>query len=125
MIPNKLVPEVYRALENIVGREWISRDRAIVETYSDACDCESDFDCSGGVDAEDVTAFLVDVGRSTYNNPCTNGTPCNGDFNCDGNVDALDVSKFLEDFGRSQFFNSCPPCVAGNWCLYPRGRGRY
>lgn len=34
MIPNKLPPEVYRALENIVGKEWISEDRAIVETYS-------------------------------------------------------------------------------------------
>ncbi len=34
MIPNKLAPEVYRALENVVGREWISQDRAIVETYS-------------------------------------------------------------------------------------------
>ena len=34
MIPNKLAPEVYRALENIVGKEWISQDRAIVETYS-------------------------------------------------------------------------------------------
>jgi len=34
MIPHKLPPEVYGALENIVGREWISQDRAIVETYS-------------------------------------------------------------------------------------------
>ena len=34
MIPNKLAPEVYRALENVVGKEWISQDRAIVETYS-------------------------------------------------------------------------------------------
>ncbi len=34
MIPNKLDPEVYRALENIVGKEWISQDRALVETYS-------------------------------------------------------------------------------------------
>ncbi len=34
MIHNKLPPEVYRALENIVGKEWISEDRAIVETYS-------------------------------------------------------------------------------------------
>ena len=34
-------------------------------------------------------------------------------------VDADDVTLFLEDFGRSQFFNPCPPCVAGNWCVYP------
>ena len=34
MVPNKLPPVVYQALENIVGKEWISQDRAIVETYS-------------------------------------------------------------------------------------------
>ena len=34
MIPNKLPREVYRALGNIVGSEWISEDRAIIETYS-------------------------------------------------------------------------------------------
>ena len=34
MVPNKLAPVVYRALEDIVGEEWISQDRAIVETYS-------------------------------------------------------------------------------------------
>jgi hypothetical protein len=70
------------------------------------------------VDAEDVIAFLVDFGRSTFFNPCSNSDPCNGDFNCDVNVDALDVDKFLEDFGRSQFFDPCPACVAGDWCLY-------
>jgi glycolate oxidase len=32
--PHKLAPEIYRALEDIVGKEWISQDRAIVETYS-------------------------------------------------------------------------------------------
>ena len=85
----------------------------------DACDCEGDFDCSGGVDADDVSAFLVDFGRSTFNNPCTNASPCNGDVNCNANVDANDVTMFLQDFGRSQFFNPCPPCVAGNWCVYP------
>jgi hypothetical protein len=85
----------------------------------DACDCECDFDCSGGVDANDVSAFLIDFGRSTYNNPCTNASPCNGDVDCNVNVDAIDVNKFLEDFGRSQFFNPCPACVAGDWCVYP------
>jgi FAD/FMN-containing dehydrogenase len=34
MIPQKLAPEVYRELQNIVGKEWISQERAIVETYS-------------------------------------------------------------------------------------------
>ena len=34
MIPHKLPPEVYRALANVVGKEWISQDRALVETYS-------------------------------------------------------------------------------------------
>jgi len=86
----------------------------------DACDCECDFDCSGSVDANDVTEFLGDFGRSTFNNPCTNALPCNGDSNCDGNVDALDVNKFLEDFGRSQYNNPCLPCVAGPWCNYPQ-----
>ena len=74
----------------------------------DTCDCESDFDCSGGVDAIDVTAFLNDFGRSTFNNPCTNISPCNGDVDCNVNVDANDVTKFLEDFGREQYYNPCP-----------------
>lgn len=34
VIPAKLSAEVYKALENIVGKEWISRDRAVLETYS-------------------------------------------------------------------------------------------
>jgi hypothetical protein len=85
----------------------------------DACDCECDFDCSGGVDANDVTAFLGDFGRSTFNNPCTNTTPCNGDVDCNVNVDAGDIVMFLQDFGRSPFNNPCPTCVAGAWCVYP------
>ena len=84
----------------------------------DACDCESDFDCSGGVDATDVTSFLSDFGRSQYNNPCETGDPCNGDINCDHNVDATDVTMFLEDFGRNEFNNPCPECEVGNWCVY-------
>ena len=85
----------------------------------DACDCESDFNCSGGVDASDVGVFLTDFGRSTFNNPCTNVVACNGDVDCNANVDDTDVNKFLEDFGRNQFNNPCPPCVAGDWCVYP------
>jgi len=85
----------------------------------DACDCECDFNCDGNVDATDVTDFLTDFGRSTFFNPCTNGNPCNGDVDCNVNVDANDVTMFLEDFGRSHFNNPCPPCVAGDWCVYP------
>jgi hypothetical protein len=84
------------------------------------CDyCECDFNCDGNVAADDVGSFLDHFGRSTFNNPCTNGSPCEGDTNCDGNVAADDVSIFLEDFGRSQFNNPCPACVAGAWCVYP------
>ena len=86
----------------------------------DACDCEGDFDCSGGVDAVDVTAFLADFGREQYYLPCTNADSCNGDFDCDGDVDADDVSKFLEDFGREEYFNPCPACNPETpWCVYP------
>jgi len=34
VLPNKLPREVYRELEAIVGKEYITQDRAIVETYS-------------------------------------------------------------------------------------------
>ena len=87
-------------------------------SIGDACDCESDFNCNGNVDADDVNAFLGDFGRSTYNNPCTIADPCNGDVDCNANVDANDVTMFLQDFGRSQYNNPCPPCVAGDWCIY-------
>jgi uncharacterized delta-60 repeat protein len=86
----------------------------------DACDCESDFNCDGNVDAGDVTSFLTGFGRNEFNDPCTIGSPCNGDINCDRNVDATDVTKFLEDFGRNQFNNQCPACVVGDWCTYTR-----
>ena len=33
-VPTKLPREVYQALEDIVGAEWISEDRAVVECYS-------------------------------------------------------------------------------------------
>ena len=89
----------------------------------DACDCECDFNCSGSVDATDVTSFLLDFGRNQYTpvppGPCSNSSPCNGDVNCDGNVDATDVTFFLGDFGRNQFNNPCPACVVQDWCVYP------
>ena len=84
----------------------------------DACDCESDFNCDGNVDATDVTSFLTDFGRNQFNNPCSAVSPCNGDINCDSNVDATDVTLFLEDFGRNQFNSPCPQCVVGDWCVY-------
>ncbi|MCP4716071.1 MAG: FAD-binding oxidoreductase [Deltaproteobacteria bacterium] len=34
MIPAKLPPEVYKALEDVVGSEWITQDRADLECYS-------------------------------------------------------------------------------------------
>lgn len=34
VIPAKLPHEVFKALENIVGKKWVSQDRAIIETYS-------------------------------------------------------------------------------------------
>ena len=85
----------------------------------DACDCECDFDCSGGVDADDVTRFLLDFGRNEFNDPCTNDSPCNGDVDCNGACDADDVTMFLQDFGRNEFNNPCPACEVGNWCVYP------
>jgi hypothetical protein len=84
----------------------------------DACDCESDFNCDGNVDASDVSNFLTDFGRAQFNDPCTSGSPCNGDINCDSSVDASDVTHFLEDFGRNKFNDPCPACVAGDWCSY-------
>jgi len=84
----------------------------------DACDCEADFDCNGGVDAEDIWLFLIQFGRTPYFNPCTVWNPCIGDFACDEDVDADDVGKLLEDFGRNEFNDPCPTCVVGDWCVY-------
>jgi hypothetical protein len=86
----------------------------------DACDCEGNFDCDLDVDGEDVTAFLMDFGRGTYDRPCENGDQCSGDFTCDGDVDADDITKVLEDFGRGQYSNPCPACGEGGWCDYPQ-----
>ncbi|MGA1825575.1 MAG: hypothetical protein ACMUIP_13025, partial [bacterium] len=90
----------------------------------DACDCEGDFDCSGGVDAGDVGPFLDDWNKRTiYLNPCTNEDSCTGDFNCSRGVDAGDVGKFLEDWNkRTIYSNPCPACAGGSyqpWCVYP------
>jgi hypothetical protein len=40
--------------------------------------CTADFDCNGNVDANDVTTFLSQFGRSPYNNPCPDcyDSPC-------------------------------------------------
>jgi len=84
----------------------------------DACDCEADFDCDGDVDAVDVTTFLVDFGRNSYNDSCQTVAQCNGDFECDSDVDAEDATKLLEDFGRNTYNNPCPSCEVGDWCVY-------
>ena len=34
MMPQHIPDGLYRALEDSVGREWVSRDRAVLETYS-------------------------------------------------------------------------------------------
>ncbi len=67
----------------------------------DACECEGSFTCDQSLGSDDVSLFLLDTGRNTYNRPCTNLDPCNGDFLCDGSVDAYDVTKFIEDTGRN------------------------
>jgi hypothetical protein len=85
----------------------------------DACECESDFDCDGDVDAFDMDSFLTDFGRGLYVNPCVLNNPCSGDFACDGDVDAFDITTFLEDFGRGYYVNPCPACEVGVWCIYP------
>jgi hypothetical protein len=40
--------------------------------------CTADFDCNGNVDADDVTTFLSQFGRSPFNNPCPDcyDSPC-------------------------------------------------
>ena len=37
VVPQKLSREAYRALESVVGKEWVSGDRAIIEAYVLAC----------------------------------------------------------------------------------------
>jgi hypothetical protein len=37
VIPQKLSREAYHALENVVGKEWVSEDRAVVEAYVISC----------------------------------------------------------------------------------------
>jgi hypothetical protein len=34
VIPNKVAREVLRSLQDIVGPEWVTEDRAVIETYS-------------------------------------------------------------------------------------------
>ena len=34
VIPNRVSREVLQALEDVVGPEWVSEDRAVIETYS-------------------------------------------------------------------------------------------
>jgi hypothetical protein len=51
--------------------------------------CTADFDCNGNVDADDVTTFLSQFGRSPFNNPCPDcydspcPEPCTSNDDCD------------------------------------------
>ena len=57
--------------------------------------CESDFTCDGDVDADDVSSFLADFGRSIW---CAAGFLCSSPCSNE---------------------NPCPTCEVGNWCVYP------
>jgi len=37
VVPSKLSREAYNALENIVGKEWVTEDRAMIEAYVGGC----------------------------------------------------------------------------------------
>ena len=37
VVPQKLTREAYRALESVVGKEWVSEDRAVIEAYVVHC----------------------------------------------------------------------------------------
>jgi hypothetical protein len=59
VISNRLAPEVYRDLENIVGKEWISQDRAIVETYSKLTGDVNSFLKKHMRDPSDIPACII------------------------------------------------------------------
>jgi hypothetical protein len=68
--------------------------------------CESDFNCDGNVDANDVSTFLEDFGRSPFNNPCPEYPPVAtffDDFN-DGDADGWWLGYSLKT-----------PWVYGTW----------
>jgi len=78
--------------------------------------CEGDLNADGDVDGSDASGFKSDFGRSSFSDPCTDGT-CEGDFDCDGDQDGTDASLFKSDFGRSALSNPCPGCTAAD-CSY-------
>ena len=78
--------------------------------------CEGDLNADGDVDGSDASGFKSDFGRSSFNDPCNDGT-CEGDFDCDGDQDGTDASLFKSDFGRSAMSNPCPGCTAAD-CSY-------
>jgi hypothetical protein len=55
--------------------------------------CTADFDCNGTVDADDVTEFLTQFGRSQFNNPCPycydSQCPCATVYSCEGTLSPL------------------------------------
>ena len=38
VVPKRLSREAYHALESVVGKEWVSEDRALIEGYVVHCD---------------------------------------------------------------------------------------
>ena len=38
VVPQKLPRETYQALESVVGKEWVTEDRAMIEAYVVHCD---------------------------------------------------------------------------------------
>jgi hypothetical protein len=59
VIPKRLPSEVYRELENIVGKEWISEERAIVEAYSKLSGGLSSFLKKHLKDSSEIPACVV------------------------------------------------------------------
>jgi hypothetical protein len=70
--------------------------------------CEGDFDYDGDCDADDVSTFLEDFGRSVFNNPCPEYPP---------------VATFFDDFndGDADGWIMGASCSSPTWC----GLGNY
>jgi hypothetical protein len=67
--------------------------------------CEGDFNYDGDCDADDVSTFLEDFGRSPFNNPCPEYPP---------------VATFFDDFNDGDMDGwlssaACSGCTEGNY----------
>ena len=113
-----LAPEVNQVLTWLGGD--LTEDLWALPVAGEFCDqCRGNFDCDEDVDGDDLTTFLVDSGRSSWVDPCTNEDPCNGDFDCDEDVDGDDLTTFLMDSGRSSWVDPCAPCDPEEpYCAY-------